>query len=455
MLVVTLVGIVVRLAILGWAYARFEPVADGTYYHAHAVRLAEGLGYSWPNADGSARSVAHYPVGYPAFLAGFYRLFGTDVGVAMLANTVVGCIATALFVRTAFELSDDRRRATLAALSFGLHPALLLYTPAVMTEAFTASLYAILFACFVAWTRSDRPGARAAWLAAFGLVGGVATLVRPQSFLLVMAFVFAAWLYCTRLASRVTVAAAMLLVTLLIVLPWTRRNCEVMGECAFVSMNGGWNLLIGANPSANGSWAEVVVPEACIEVEGEAAVNQCFADEAERVIAEDPLTWLSLAPSKLGRTFDYAGAGPWYLHASNPAAFPLSAKVATAALETLWMRLVLGLALVGLLRGQWPRRPRVATLVAFLLAALPWAAPAYLLLALLSLATAAKRRSEVAGLVLGVCGASILLTAVVHVVFFGSGRYALMVVPSASLGVLLSAGSRASPQVKQVLTTTT
>ena len=448
-LAVTLAGIVLRLVILVWAYARFEPVADGIYYHAHAIRLADGFGYSWPNADGSAHAVAHYPVGYPAIISGFYRLLGPAAGVAMLANTLVGCVATALFVRTTFQLSEDRRRATIAALSFALHPALLLYAPALMTEAFTASLYAILFACFASWMRGEAGVARASWLVAFGLVGGLATLVRPQSFLIVLAFACAALLFRTRVATRVTAAVAMLSLTLLVVLPWTRRNCDVMGECALVSMNDGWNLLIGTNPSANGTWTEVVVPDACAGEDGEAAVNRCFGSEARRVIAQDPAGWLSLVPSKLGRTFDYAGAGPWYLHASNPVSFPYAAKVATGAFETTWMRLVLAWALVGLLRDALPRFARVATLLAILLALLPWATPAYLLFAVLALKSAAGRRADAGALVLGLAGALVVVTAVVHAVFFGSGRYALMVVPSASLGLLLGLGSRANPHDRQ------
>lgn len=438
----TLAGVVLRLAILVWGYARFEPVADGIYYHAHAVRLAEGLGYSWPNEDGTARFVAHYPVGYPAFIAAFHRLIGPEVGAAMIANALVGSVATVLFVRMCFELAEDRRRATLAALSFALHPALLLYTPAVMTEAFTASLYAILFACFVGWLRATCVSVRTGWLLAFGLTAGLATLVRPQSLLLVLAFTCGAMLVRERLARRGVAALSMIALTLAVVLPWTARNCEVMQECSFVSMNDGWNLLIGTNPAAQGSWAEVVVPDACAGLDGEAAINRCFGDEARRAITRDPLGWLSLAPAKLSRTFDYAGAGPWYLHASNPLAFPYTAKVATGALETAWMRVVLGCALAGLLRRALPSRRRVATLVAVMLAILPWATPAHLLFAFL--AFGAMRREKPTTVLLALAGALVVLTAVVHVIFFGSGRYALMLVPSASLGLLLGGGSDSS-----------
>lgn len=458
-------GIVLRFAIAMIAWGRFEPVADGTYYHAHAVRLAAGLGYSVEDG-GVVRAVAHYPVGYPASLAPFYVVLGPHAGAGMLANALVGSLATALFVRAIYQLTDDRRRAALAAASFALHPALLLYTPALMTEAFTASLVALLFAGFTAIVSraqgAEEPSVRrraslALWTAMTGFTGGLATLVRPQTFLFVVAVALALLLVprgarrgaprsARPVVARVGPAVAVLTLALAVVLPWTRRNCEVMGECAFVSMNDGWNLLIGTNADARGTWAEVVVPPACASVDGEAAVNACFEAEARDRIAEDPLGWVGLVPAKWSRTFDYAGAGPWYLHASNPAAFPLAAKVAAGVIETAFMRLSLGLALCFLIRARTALPGRWATLLGLGLGIFPFAAPGYLLLAWLALREGGAARARPLGLALALAGGLVALTALVHAVFFGAGRYALPLVPAVSVALLTLAGAGAGPQ---------
>ncbi len=124
-----------------------------------------------------------------------------------------------------------------------------------------------------------------------------------------------------------------------------------MGRCALVSYNGGWNLLIGADESSTGTWAEIKVPPSCREVFDEAGKDACFGAAARRYIAEHPAARLALVPRKLAATFDYAGAGAWYLHTASPAAFPERVKVALGAVETAFERLAL---LVALLVAAWP-----------------------------------------------------------------------------------------------------
>jgi hypothetical protein len=430
-----LLGLLLRLVLAVWGYHRFPPVADGFYYHEHAVRLAEGLGYSTNDADGSSRAVAHYPVGYPALLALSYWSVEHAAGVGMLMNAVVGGAFAALLM-LAFARSSHPSAGWLAAtsVSWALHPALILYTPALMTEAFTAALYAgALATLFFALRRPALLN-----LTLLGLLGGVGTLVRPQ--FLLFALVCAVLLILFSEGSRRARWLRGLLplgVSLAAVLPWTYRNCEEMDRCALVSMNGGWNLLIGTNAAARGTWAEVVVPDECSTLTVEAEVDLCFERVAKRRIAEAPGAYLALIPSKLSRTFDYAGAGPWYLNASNPDAFSSSAKLVAGALETLWIRLSLLAALtrlgaalrIGSATQRWTS--------ALLLCAVPWATPAVLVFGVLSLLPVLQKRRDAEAVLLCAAGALVLLTALTHAVFFGAGRYALMVLPAFAVAMAL------------------
>ncbi|MGH7298522.1 MAG: glycosyltransferase family 39 protein, partial [Polyangiaceae bacterium] len=75
---------------LAWAG---EPVWDGHYYDFGARRIAQGLGYSDDVMRGGVLTWhpwAHYPVGYSALLALFYRVFGASHAVAGAANALVG-----------------------------------------------------------------------------------------------------------------------------------------------------------------------------------------------------------------------------------------------------------------------------------------------------------------------------------------------------------------------------
>ena len=417
------VSLALRVALAVWASRRFPAVEDGFYYDTLARRIAHGEGYTWLWPDGAVTYAAHYPVGYPALLGGLYAVFGASPLVAMIANAVLGAFATfAIYVLA--RRATTEARATTAAFVFALHPALLAYVPALMTEGVTACLLTIAAALASSARESRRPWA---WAVAAGLVMGMATLVRPQSLLLApllgaLAIAGAWW-------RRASFAALVLATALACCLPWTARNCARMDRCALVSMNGGWNLLIGAS-SENGGWAKVDVPAECRDVWSESAKDLCFEAAGRRAIAGDPIRWLSKAPAKIAATFDYFGAAPWYLHSSNPEAFPGRAKVALGVVETVATRLLLIAALVacGLFPG--PRGGARWVIVALGIVA-TCTLHAWLGYAAVVVAIAALGRAEVARapLILPWTAGVILVTAATHAAFFGAGRYGLVVVP--------------------------
>ena len=302
-LLVIFVALAVRAALVVWARGHFPPVADGEFYHRFALRLASGAGYTltWP--DGVVTYVSHYPVGYPALLAVAYRLFGGTAGVAMGLNAVLGALAAGAAHRVA--LREASPRAALAGgLLVALHPALVLYTPAIMTEGVSAALLVIALACIPA--RGTPASMRLLRTVLAGVVFGIATLVRPQ---LIAVAPILAWIFAP--THRVQTVALVLAGALAVVLPWTARNCVRMNRCALVSVNGGWNLLIGAQ-TESGGWTEPRRALACREVWGEADKDVCFERAAREDIRGAPRAWLARIPRKLAMTFDGFVAGPWY-----------------------------------------------------------------------------------------------------------------------------------------------
>lgn len=438
-LVVAGVGLFARLAVVAWAAGRIPPTADGTYYDTLARRLAEGHGYTWLWPDGAVTYAAHYPVGYPAIVALGYTLFGARPVVAMVLNALVGAAAGVGVWSLVGRAAGRPRLALAAGLVVALHPALVPYTAALMTEGVTTALV-VVAAALAAHARARPAWAR--WLALTGVVMGIATLVRPQS--LVLAPVLG-WLASTGrdeaprslgASLRRSGAAAGLVAALALAVcaPWTARNCARMERCALVSVNGGWNLAIGTQ-TESGGWHEIVVPEACATVFQEAAKDACFGREATRAIARAPGRWLARAPAKLRATFDYFGAAPWYLHAANADAFPHRAKVALGAVETLASRLLLAAALVAVLRlrSDEPRgllRRERTGLAAVGLVACVLVPGTVGYLALAGAIGALGRRALVrAPLVVPFTAAIIVATAALHAVFFGAGRYGMVVVP--------------------------
>jgi 4-amino-4-deoxy-L-arabinose transferase-like glycosyltransferase len=444
-LVVFSIALLARGCVAWASLGRAAPAMDGTFYDIVARRIALGQGYTWQWPDGVVTYAAHYPVGYPALLGGAYALFGPHLIVAFFLNAVVGALsalcAYQLADSLATNLSSKRRRRVswIAGLLVAFLPTLAGYTPALMTEGLVTFLI-LASALGVAQgpevkALDLRFGFRAV---AIGCGLGLATLVRPQSLLFGPVL---GWIMGRRLSlgRRLGVVALVSIPMVAFVSPWTFRNCARMDRCVFVSANGGWNLLIGTFPEGEGGWAAVEgarVPPECREVYAEVEKDRCFGAAGRAKIREAPLAWLGLAPKKLRVTFDYTGAAAEYL--SRAGALSESGRLELGAIEIISQRLLFLLALVAVVRAGRARfgsfsatdsgRP-VWTGVGTLLAGAGYlglgAAYGHLGLWLATRATVGPRAPRPLVLLF----ASLGLTALVHVVFFGAGRYTLPFLP--------------------------
>ena len=177
----------------------------------------------------------------------------------------------------------------------------------------------------------------------------------------------------------------------------------------------------------------------------EAGKDACFDRVARQQIAAAPGPWLARAPAKLAATFDYVGAAPWYLHASDPAAFGEGAKVGLAAVETGACRLLLLAALVacGLLDGPRSGARKVVALAGAAAAVTIHGWMGYVLLAACIALLGPRRlaRAPAATATLAVVAA----TAAMHAVFFGAGRYGLMVLPFVTAAAFVRSPRTAVP----------
>lgn len=442
---VAFVALLPRLFVaIAWAK---EPVWDGHYYHFGATRIAEGLGYSEDvmiNGHAVWKAWAHYPVGYSAVLGAVYKVFGSGLWVAPLVNVVVGTLLVVAVHRLArHALSESRARFSAALVA--LHPGLIAHTALVMTEQIAA--LAVVGACWAV------VAARRRWVefAVGGLTLGLGILVRPAVLLIgpVLALIHGKpWL------SAVLRAGAVTAVAMVMVLPWTLRNCLVMDGCAFVSTNAGWNLAIGAL-STTGRFETLRASDGCSVVTGQVQQDRCWMQVGLRKIGDDPGGWLRLVPKKLGQTYDHESFPIEYLHESSPKLWPENRRIAGRQLLT-WFHWILvvgaGLSLVG-----WPGRARRELMpllvqgglgLAVLLFGL-WSAlrddahPFFWIVALLPLIALLPLPGRPDhGPVVRVLFGIVAVTTITHAVFFGDDRYHLVLSPV--LCVLAAAALRAS-----------
>jgi len=421
-LLVFTLALLVRGAVVLWAKGRFPPADDGSFYDVVAARIAHGAGYTWLWPDGAVTYAAHYPVGYPALLGVVYALFGATPTAAMGFNALLGALS-ALAAHTVMFWSGGRVRGLVAGLLIALHPGLVFYTPALMTEGVAAELLVIALFLTCAAARGRRA---AGFLGLLGVCMGVLVLVRPQLLLMAPLFgFFSLGATQTRWGARAVRAGVVSALAVAVCLPWTARNCARMDRCVFVSANGGWNLLIGSAPEANGGWIAIEgerVPPECRTVFGEAEKDRCFGQAGMANIRQRPWAFLALVPRKLSQTFDYFGAPGHYLHTSNYLAFDEARKVRLGVVETLWERLVLLAAIAQVAgRGQGQRRVRLlGGAISAVFALTRWGYLAYLGFVVTSLLAG---RELLKRPVAAVSAGAILTTALTHAVFFGAGRY--------------------------------
>ena len=433
---------------IAWAK---EPVWDGHYYHFGAERIARGLGYSEDVLSHGLllwKPWVHYPVGYSALLGFFYRIFGAELVVAPVVNALTGALLVAVVHRLArYYLSRDRAR--FAAGLTAMHPGLIAYSAVVMTEPLAALL--LLGAGLAALHFRGRWQA----IVGAGALLGLATLVRPASLLAAPLLIFTQPRPLWQAAARAVAASA---VALLVVLPWTLRNCERLDGCALVSTNGGWNLAIGAI-TETGRFQTLRAADGCPIVTGQVQQDRCWGEVGRAKIAADPSRWLGLAPLKLAQTFDHESFAIEYLHEADPDSWPETRRVAARELLTSFHRVLLGLAAFSIV--AWPRRSvqtrsGLFTQLALgalmlglgLYAALGDTHPFYLLAVLPPLLCVLPLPGRPAqGAAGGYLLSLLATTALTHVVFFGEDRYHLVATP---ILCILAAAALRTPDVGRV-----
>lgn len=218
---------------------------DGKFYSQIARNLLDHRGYSGEEEEPFVPTYVRTP-GYPLILAGAYSLFGqgNDRAVRVIQATAdtATCWLIALLALAwapAQWNPEKRRRAMLIALGLAAFcPFTAVYVTTILTETWATLLITALALVATLALKSERPASAALlWLAA-GLLGGAATMCRPDCALFVCGA--GAMLVGTGLlrafAALPSAAFAMVLggVALTIgfsavLAPWTIRNARVFG----------------------------------------------------------------------------------------------------------------------------------------------------------------------------------------------------------------------------------
>ena len=229
------VALIVRLCAL-YQFADVDTLrGDEVYYTTVARAIAAGAGH-----PGSLR-----PPLYPTMVAAVLAVAGDD----LLAVRVVQILLSLCTVVCVFHVC--RRRFGLAAagvsgLLCAVSPGLVHYSHFLWSEGLNALLVAILF---VLLDRVDRR-ADLPTIVGAGLVLGLLALTRETWLYFVP--IVALWIFLGQpgaggagAGSRTLAAGALLVGTVIIVVPWAIRNQRVQGEAVLISTNRWFPIAMG------------------------------------------------------------------------------------------------------------------------------------------------------------------------------------------------------------------
>ncbi len=280
------------------AYASAEPagVGDALTYDYAARELAAGHGYVsvW-----SREETALYPPGFPAFLGGIYKAFGTDFHHGEAANVLLGaltCVAVFLLGTALF----GRKVGVVSGLTLAVYPNHVFFVPVIMSEVLFTLLLTVALLAAVHAGRQQPP--RLPLVLGAGFITGVAALVRSEATMLLL-IVPLFWLVTTTDRRTALRGAALYAITALaVIFPWSLRNYTVMDSPIFISSNVGANVYLGRwdnLPDRIDATAALMEPhEDLTSKQFEVKQSEDGWREGLRLIVTKPWRELRMAPTK-------------------------------------------------------------------------------------------------------------------------------------------------------------
>ncbi len=317
---ILLISVLVRVAaaiFLGNQVTALPGTADQVSYHALALRVLGGHGFSfaerwWPVTAPDAPT-AHWSFLYTGYLWLVYQVFGPNPLAARLLQALAAGLLHPLLAFGIGRLVFSRQVGLIAAAVTAAYAYFIYYSAALMTEAFyiCAILASLLLAVRIRRSaRGEMPGrASAGDLMLLGLAMGAAVLLR-QVFLIVIPFLLLwLWWQHRRDTARVLVPAA---VVVLLILPFTLYNLNRFDRFVLLNTNAGYAFFWSNHPIHGTRFMPILPPEAgsyqsLIPRElrdlDEAALDQELLRRGLGFVLDEPGRYLLLSASRIPAYF--------------------------------------------------------------------------------------------------------------------------------------------------------
>ncbi len=357
----------------------YRPINDAASYLALASQVAHTGDYSTSTAPGTGAGgtrgpSAYFPPAFPYFLALVDLVTGhTGPGVtvapgqpgyspasvepARISQAVLGTITVGLIGLVALEAFGPAV-ALAALLIAAVYPVLVELSAVLVAENLaTALILAAVWAALRA-RRSTRPYR---WLAASGILTGLATLAHVNAFVLVLPLAWGAW----RLRPGWRSPVLFLVTTVLALAPWLVRDAVVMHKFirvtdeSGITLVGTYNEKSAHDPQVPYRWhlyfdlpgERSLIRQAPRLTEPE--LDQRLQDQAFDYIGNHPLSPLDVLYHNTRRLLELEGSRAWKISASS-----IDLPIATARIGVYSFWLLCLLALAGAFTAAVRRGPR-------------------------------------------------------------------------------------------------
>jgi 4-amino-4-deoxy-L-arabinose transferase-like glycosyltransferase len=355
----------------------YRAIGDAGTFNRLASQIARTGDYdtgSRPGtgAGGSRGPTAYFPPGFPYFLAGLDRLDGHEAGgrsaVApeRISQAVLGTLAVGLIGLVGLEAFGPVVGIIALALA-AFYPVLIEDSGVLIAENLL-----IVFELAATWTalRARRAGADGGrwalgWIAATGVLAGLATLTHENAFLMLIPLSVAAWSAPTRRRLEALASVALLLITAaLTIAPWTIRNAIELHRFIPVSDESGITLVGAYNPDSAAFKPLPYKWRLYIQIRQDAALRRHagrltepqlgdrLLSQAEGYIGRHPLAPLSVGFHNTLRMLELDGSFGY-----EASATALALHIGTARIGVISFWILGALALLGLLTRGVRRAP--------------------------------------------------------------------------------------------------
>ncbi len=273
---------------------------DEREYLALARSLARGEGYQYPADEpspGTGQQFGRAP-GYPAFLSTFIAPVAVErvPRRVQLVQSAIGALGILVIAAIAQRAGGPRAGLAAAAIA-AVYPPLVWMPSYALTETLYSAV-ALTAACTLRTTNGGSPrsvsrnrttGTVPVFSAA---LTGLGILIRP-AMLFFVPFA-AAWMVTKRAYGA---AALFVIITALVVLPWTIRNHRVYGRWIAVASEGGVTFWTGNHPLAKGDGDLAANPDLKrAELAFRLAHPGLTPEQLEPVYYREALAWIRADP---------------------------------------------------------------------------------------------------------------------------------------------------------------